>query len=288
MGVLRRSLTDPCMVFEQGAWWLAFNTAQGAATLRLHNEASEVRASAFGPGAEAALETLPALLGELDDWSEFDSETFQRALPPLVREARRRNPGLRLPATGRVIDALVPAILEQKVTGKEAFRGYRALISWHGNPAPGPAPKALRLAPIVGTWATIPSWDWHRAGVGPQRSDTVMRALQRSSGLQRLGQLSADQASAGLQSIPGIGPWTAAEVVQHSHGDPDSISVGDYHLASFVGIALTGSPVDDDGMLELLEPWRGHRQRVVRLLYLSGVTKPRHGPRMSVRDYRAI
>lgn len=281
-------MTDPCMVFEQGAWWLAFNTAQGGASLRLQSIDGEVRAEAFGPGAEAALETLPALLGANDDWSEFDSEAFQQTLPALVREARRRNPGLRLPASGRVLDSLIPAILEQKVTGKEAFRGYRALISWHGEAAPGPAPAALRIAPNAESWAAIPSWDWHRAGVGPQRSDTVMRALKRSAGLNRLGRLSAIKASAGLQIIPGIGPWTAAEVVQHSHGDPDSISVGDYHLASFVGIALTGSPVDDDGMLELLEPWRGHRQRVVRMLYLSGVRKPRHGPRMSVRDFRAI
>ena len=75
--------------------------------------------------------------------------------------------------------------------------------------------------------------------------------------------------------------------MQRAHGDPDSPSVGDYHLASFVGCALTGSPVDDDGMLELLAPWVGQRQRVVRLLAASGFTVPRRGPRITIHDHRA-
>jgi len=86
--------------------------------------------------------------------------------------------------------------------------------------------------------------------------------------------------------VPGIGPWTAAETSQRSHGDPDSVSVGDFHLASFVGYALTGRQTDDPGMLELLEPWRGHRQRVVRMLLLSGFRKPKFGPRLAPQDHR--
>ncbi|NYE95384.1 3-methyladenine DNA glycosylase/8-oxoguanine DNA glycosylase [Psychromicrobium silvestre] len=292
VGIVQRSSTDPCAVFHQGAWWFAFHTPLGPATLSLRQIGTEVRAQALGPGAEAALEGVPALLGAEDDWSEFDSASFQASLPAHVREARRRHPGLRLPSTGRILDSLIPLILEQKVTGKEAFSGYRRLINQYGSTPPGAQlsgfPPRLRLAPSAAVWSKIPSWHWHQAGVGPQRSDTVMRALQRASALERLGRLNATQAGAGLQSISGIGPWTAAEVTQRSHGDPDAVAVGDYHLPGFVGIALTGEAVDDDGMLELLEPWRGHRQRVVRMLYLSGISKERHGPRMSVRDYRRI
>jgi 3-methyladenine DNA glycosylase/8-oxoguanine DNA glycosylase len=80
--------------------------------------------------------------------------------------------------------------------------------------------------------------------------------------------------------------WTAAEVTSRAHGNPDAVSVGDYHLAATVGTALTGSPVDDDGMLELLAPWEGQRQRVVRLILASGVRKPRHGPRITIQDHR--
>ncbi|MDQ1531086.1 MAG: hypothetical protein QOE37_1191, partial [Microbacteriaceae bacterium] len=89
-----------------------------------------------------------------------------------------------------------------------------------------------------------------------------------------------------LRAVPGVGLWTYAEVAQRALGDADAVSVGDYHLAAAVGWALVGRPVDDDGMLELLEPWRGHRQRVVRLIYRSGVRTPRRGPRITIEDHR--
>jgi 3-methyladenine DNA glycosylase/8-oxoguanine DNA glycosylase len=82
--------------------------------------------------------------------------------------------------------------------------------------------------------------------------------------------------------------WTAAEIRQRALGDPDAVSVGDYHLPGIVGWALTGRKVDDEGMLELLAPYAGHRHRVIRLLELSGAHPPRRGPRLSVRDYRGF
>ena len=231
----------------------------------------------------------PRMLGRDDDWSAFDEPAFQATLPRMVVETRRRNPAVRLPATGRLIDALVPTILEQKVTVIEARRGYRYLMYRFGTPAPGAgtvAPTNLLVQPTPEQWLRIPSWEWHKAGVGPQRSAAVMRALRSAAALERLAGLPAAEASAKLQTIPGIGVWTAAEVVQRTHGCPDSIAVGDYHLAAYVGAALTGRRTDDAGMLRLLAPWAGHRQRVVRMIGLSGFRKPTFGPRMTIQDHR--
>jgi 3-methyladenine DNA glycosylase/8-oxoguanine DNA glycosylase len=188
-----------------------------------------------------------------------------------------------------MVDSLVPTILEQKVTVIEARRGYRYLMYRYGTPAPGAgtvAPGNLLVQPTPEQWLRIPSWEWHKAGVGPQRSATVMRALRSAVALERLAALPAAEASAKLQTIPGIGVWTAAEVVQRTHGCPDSIAVGDYHLAAYVGAALTGRRTDDAGMLRLLAPWAGHRQRVVRMIGLSGFRKPTFGPRMTIQDHR--
>jgi 3-methyladenine DNA glycosylase/8-oxoguanine DNA glycosylase len=195
-------------------------------------------------------------------------------------------PGLRLARTGRLFAALIPAIIEQKVTSMEALRSWRRLVTSHGDEAPGPAPLGMRVIPDGDTWRRVPSWEWHTAGVGPQRSATVMRAAAVAASLERGAGMTASEAARRLQTITGIGAWTAAETVQRSHGDPDHVSVGDYHLSAFVGWALVGSPVDDDGMLELLEPWRGHRQRIVRLLVASGFRKPSFGPRMTIQDHR--
>ena len=290
LGIIGRGPADRTVRLAPGAAWLAFNTPDGPATLGLSQRGTELHARAWGPGAGHALAGTPALLGAGDDWSHFDSPDFHSTLPRLAREARRRHPAVRLPATGRVVDSLVPAILEQKVTSLEAHRGYATLLRKFGSPAPGAGssgvPAELMVAPTPRQWAKIPSWEWHKAGVGPQRSATVLRAVASASGLERLAALPAAEAARKMQAIPGVGVWTAAEVTQRTHGDADQVAVGDYHLAAFVGWALTGKRVDDAGMLELLEPWRGHRQRVVRMLYLSGFTKPAFGPRMTIQDHR--
>ncbi|MDO4918382.1 DNA-3-methyladenine glycosylase [Kocuria sp.] len=247
----------------------------------------DVVVEAWGPGAHAWLPSASGWVGARDSWEEFESSPSFEALPDSLRRARHTHPGLRLPATGAVLDRAVVAVLEQRVTALEAVRAYRALLRWHGEPAPGPAPAGMRVAPTAAQWRRVPSWQWHRAGVDPARSATVMRAVQRAPALERLV-LEPDPARVrtALQSIPGIGPWTAAEVTQCTHGDPDGVSVYDYHLADYVCWFFDGAPGSDERMLELLEPWRGHRQRVVRLLKASGHRKPAFGPRLSPQDHR--
>ena len=91
-----------------------------------------------------------------------------------------------------------------------------------------------------------------------------------------------------MRRVPGIGVWTAAEVFQRTLGCPDTDSYGDYHLKNLVGWSLAGVRTDDDGMMELLEPWRGQRQRVVRLLGIGGSRPPKCGPRNAPADHRRI
>ena len=97
---------------------------------------------------------------------------------------------------------------------------------------------------------------------------------------------SGDDRDRVLTSLPGVGVWTSAETRIRALGDPDAVSIGDYHLAHEVGHALTGARTDDAGMIELLAPWAGQRQRVVRLIHASGVQEPRRGPRLAPEDHR--
>lgn len=290
LGPLLRGTSDPAFNVQGRDIWNAFTTPEGPVTLRLTAGVDgAVDAQAWGPGSSAAVSTVPRLLGAEDDWRAFDEPGFHSTLPRMVQEARRRSLALRLPSTGLMVDQLVPIILEQKVTVIEARRAYRYLVQRYGSPAPQAgslAPAGLMVVPTAARWLQVPSWEWHRAGVGPQRSAAVMRALRSAVALERLAALPAREAAAKLQVIPGIGVWTAAEVVQRTHGCPDSISVGDYHLAAYVGAALTGRRTDDAGMLRLLEPWNGHRQRVVRMIQSTGFRKPTFGPRMTIQDHR--
>jgi len=281
MGVHSRGTGDPTCRSTPEGFWRTVRTPEGAATLLMRQRRHGIEARAWGAGAHWAIERVPALLGADDDWSGLALHTH-----PALAEVRRRNPGMRLSRSGLIIEALVPAIIEQKVTTLEAHRAWYRLIRIYGEVAPGPAPAGMHVAPSAETWRGVPSWQWHRAGVDPRRSRTVVSACQLATALERAATVDAETAATRLQTLPGIGRWTAAETTQRSHADPDAVSVGDYHLAAHVGHALTGSPVDDDGMLELLEPWRGHRQRVVRLILASGFAKPRHGARMTIQDHR--
>ncbi|HEY5223002.1 MAG TPA: DNA-3-methyladenine glycosylase 2 family protein [Microbacteriaceae bacterium] len=287
LGILGRGPHDPTTQWDAAGLWRTFLTPLGAATLRLTQTRFGVDATAWGPGAQWALDGLPDLLGASDDWSGLDVSAH-----PLLAQARRRAVGLRLTRTRRVFEALAPAVIEQRVTSLEAYRSWARLVRAHGTAAPGPAPDGMRVAPSAEVWRRIPSWEWHRTGVDPRRSRALVTAAGVATGLERTAErnggavLSGAVVAARLCSVSGIGVWTAAETAQRAHGDPDAISVGDYHLASIVGYALTGSATDDDGMLELLNPWAGQRQRVVRLIGVSGVMPPRRGPRATITDHR--
>jgi 3-methyladenine DNA glycosylase/8-oxoguanine DNA glycosylase len=281
LGPHRRGGGDPAWrKTPDGAIWRTSRTPDGPGTLRVLARGGHVDGAAWGPGAEWLLETLPAMLGVDDDPSGFVPEH------DVIRDASRRYGGLRVGRTFRVLEALVPAVLEQKVVTGEAWRAWRWLLGRYGEPAPGPAPEGMRVFPEPEAWRSIPSWDWHRAGTEAVRARTVVNAAWHAAKLEAAGD-SAD-ADRLLRALPGIGVWTSAEVRQRSHGDADAISVGDYHLASLVGWSLTGREADDAEMLRLLAPYRGHRHRVSRLLKLGGARPPARGPRTAARDYRSF
>ena len=99
-----------------------------------------------------------------------------------------------MPRSGLVVQALVPSIIEQKVTGKEAFAGYRRLVRRFGEPAPGPGEDlGLVVPPDPRGWAAIPSWEWLAAGVDPGRSRTVVRAVGHAGRLEECADLPADR-----------------------------------------------------------------------------------------------
>lgn len=279
---LSRGAADPThRVTPDGALWRTTLAETGAATYRLTQSGlHEVHCQAWGPGAAQVVGTLPDLLGGRDDPAGFTPRH------PLLAAAAARHPGLRVPRTARVVEALVPAVLEQKVTGKQARAAFRWLVLRHGAPAPGPAPAGMRVPPSAVTWRRVPSWDWQRAGVDPQRSRTICAAMPYAARLEQAVGMAPADAARRLSALPGIGGWTVAEVAQRALGDADALSVGDYHLSAFVGWALLGTPLDDAGMVELLEPWRPHRYRVVRLLECSGYRMPRFGPRLTIQDHR--
>jgi 3-methyladenine DNA glycosylase/8-oxoguanine DNA glycosylase len=276
MAPLRHGRGDATIRFGRDGVWLARRTAAGPAAVRIWSDPADpaVRAQAWGPGAETALAAVPGLAGLLDD------PTHLVAKHRLVRELQRRLSGLRLPRTGQVVPALIPAITEQKVTTGEAQTAYAALLKRLSEPAPGPVP--LLLPPTGTSLAALPYFEFHPMGLERRRAEILIRIGRLEATLEAMADLPPAEVYARLRLIPGIGPWTAAEACRTAFGDPDAVSLGDAHLPDLVAWLLAGEPRGDDArMLELLAPYRGQRGRVVRLLEASGMRSPRFGPRFS-------
>jgi len=265
----RRGRFDPAMRVGPGEVWRATRTPDGPVTTRVTAAAGELTMRAWGPGAAWALDAFPALVGQLDDDSDFSPRDA------VVADLRRRLRGLRLCRTGAVFEAVVPSIIEQKVIGMEARLSYGRLVRAVGEPAPGPNPLRLTVPPAAAVVARTPPHVFHRFGIERKRADAVRLAAAYAHRLEEAPTVER------LTTLPGIGPWTASEVRLVAVGDPDSVSVGDYHLPNLVAFSLAGEArADDARMLELLEPYRGHRGRVIRLLEAGGRMPARRGPRL--------
>jgi 3-methyladenine DNA glycosylase/8-oxoguanine DNA glycosylase len=282
LGPLVRGHGDRTIRIASGRAWWATRTVDGAATLGLTVGGNGLTAEAWGPGADHLIARVPRL---------FTAGTASLADDGDRRIARlaRRAPGVRILRTEAVVDALIAAVLEQKVTGSEAHRTWHGLVRRYGEAAPGPPELGLRLLPAPSELAALPYWSYHVLGLEQRRADLVRAIARRARWFEAIVDTPLPDAYARLRSVPGIGPWTAAEIGVRALGDVDAVSVGDFHLPHLVSYALAGEPRGNDArMLELLEPFRGRRALVVRLLELSGLQAPRYGPRLAPRRIEGI
>jgi 3-methyladenine DNA glycosylase/8-oxoguanine DNA glycosylase len=261
-----------------GEAWRATLTPDGPATVHLVQSEGLVDIEAWGPGASWAAGHAGALCGQDDDDAGFVPRH------PFLAQVHKRNPGVRIAKTSAVFEALVPAVLGQKVTGVESRRSYGRLVDALGEPAPGP--MRLTVPPSARVLARTPYWTFHRFGIERRRAEVIIGAARSAARLEETVSMEMASAYQRLLAFPGIGPWTAALVALAALGDPDAVPVGDYNLPHSVGYALEGTPrSSDERMLELLEPYRGHRARVIRLIALAGIGAPRFGPRLPIRDF---
>ena len=265
LGRLRFGPGDPTTAVADGKWWWSTNTAGGPATIAIPL-GDDGFPSAWGPGADHLLARVDALTGTGDDPSTF------RPLHPTLAAAAKRRGVPRLGATGSVFAALVQAVLGQRVTTVEALRSWASITRAFGTRAPGPD-VGLMTAPTGERLAAVPYYALHPHGVERGRASTINRIARVES---RLDALTADGK---LEALPGVGPWSVAHVRVKALGDVDAVAVGDLHLPHLVAWVLAGERGGDDArMLELLEPYAGHRARVIRLLVEGSMGPPRRAP----------
>jgi 3-methyladenine DNA glycosylase/8-oxoguanine DNA glycosylase len=279
---LVRGPSDPTTVLHERGIVRALRTPAGPATLQLRaRDPRTVDAGAEGPGATHALEIdAPGLVGADDEPEAL------RPGPGILADLVHRRPGLRLTRSA-VMPALMAAVLEQKVTGREARRAWRRLVIATSDRAPGD--RELWLPPDPERVAALPYFTFHGFGLERRRAEVIRGLCERAARIERTAMRSPAELPSWLARMPGVGPWTVAEVSRLALGDPDAVSIGDFHLPNLVGWVLAGEPRGDDArMLALLEPYRGQRGRVQLVIEANDIRAPAFGARMESRSIAEI
>lgn len=258
------------ITLRSGIYWWSTITPHGPGAVAFRVAGSEVRADAWGPGTDWALTQFPALLGAADE----DSSEF-RPDHPVVAALASRFASLRIGATGRWYEALATSAIGQRVVTADAAASRTKLAHRHGDRS---LDVPLPPFPTPPTILSLTDHEFHRLGIERSRARVVRVAAKYAERLEALHHADAGAATAWLQKLPGIGPWTAALTTSAAGGDADAVPVGDLHIPRKVTQALSGEEGDDQRMLELLEPFAGHRQRVVRLVKMGDAGGANHRP----------
>jgi 3-methyladenine DNA glycosylase/8-oxoguanine DNA glycosylase len=272
---------DPTARLTSGRFERATQTPEGSGTVVVTwtPDARTARVEAFGDGAGWLVDRVPRLLGCEDDVTGFDP-----AGPPL-RDLWRQHGRRRIARTGTLWHDLTCLVVQQRIDRLSAADQWRRLVTTHGTPAPGV--DGLWAPPAPATLARLSSPDLHRLGLERKRAQTLVGAGLALAHHQHIADDDVATGTAALRAVPGIGPWTTGCLAALTWGDRDAVIPGDSGIPSLVGWVLAGRHRSDDAaMIELLEPHRPHRYRVLGLVMASGRRPPRTAPRGTREDIR--
>ena len=260
---------DPTAESGTNLFRKAFLYRGAPATLEFQRAPEGLLVTALAPQAEALLEETLAGLAQDDCYRSFATDDSG------IWRLHRSQPGLRLLRFPWLYEMTCSAILQQRVRTVDAMRDWRHITQRWGVAAP----LGLWAFPSVEILARVAQFELQALDIDAQRARTLLRFAQESRFVPLRTTLSFAELRDRLIRIPGIGPWTTESVLGYGAGDVDAAIPGDLHLPHVVCYALAGEiPGSDERMMELLEPFRGHRFRIIRLIYASGLAVPRTTP----------
>lgn len=178
---------------------------------------------------------------------------------PLLGPVMKRHPGLRVPGAWDGFELSVRAILGQQVSVAAATTIAGRLARRFGSPVDG-EDGLDRIFPTPGQLAQAPI---EEVGVIATRAETIRvlaRAVAASTVTFTTGPAAHDL-TAVLQSLPGIGPWTAQYIAMRALGEPDAFLPGDLVLRQMAGNCAGRALEERSGR------WRPWRAYAVMLLW---------------------
>lgn len=238
----------------------------GSIAVRWGDEPGRVTVECQGDGASWLAARAARLVGLDDDVTSFNPEAG------VVRRLWERFSGDRVGATATVWHDLAWIVVQQRVHRSDAAAQWRRLVVALGEPSA--EHEGLYTPPAPERLARAAPWSLRAMGIDARRAATLIEAARVAHRLHRLSQTPFAEVEGPLQSIPGIGPWTTSCLSGLTWGEADTVITGDSGIPSLIGETVAGERrADDARMVELLEPYRPHRYRVLRLA-LAARTAP--------------
>ena len=189
---------------------------------------------------------------------------------PLLGPLVRRRPGLRIPGAWDAFECAVRAVLGQQVSVEAGRTLARRLVARAGTTLPQATEGLTHLFPSP---AALAGADLAGLGLTSARAH-ALEALARAVADGRLDlRAPADEVTAGLAALPGIGDWTAQYVALRALGEPDAFPAGDLVLRR--AAAGGGAPLTARALAARAEGWRPWRGYAVLHLWGAAVASPR-------------
>lgn len=252
---------------------------QAAATVQTSTnvEAQHLQVVLVGPGSEILAPKIFSMFGLHDRPDKFLPEGTAKRLVEKFR-------GTHLPVTPVMFSKLVQIVLQQLVSWQDASATWRQIVKRYGQPSDD---SDLIACPTAKKLLTLGYYDLVSCGALPKQARLILKLALQADRIERLAQTDRDKLGRWLLSVPGVGPWTVDYVLGFALGEPDVVIRGDFAIPDYVSWFLIRQPMSSDQqMAELLQPFVGHRFRLVHLIMQSGVKPPRRGPRAASNRWR--
>lgn len=203
----------------------------------------------------AAIRTVERVFTTTPDVTGLE-DTFSN--DPILWPLWMRFRGMRPVALPDLFESIVWAITGQQITVAFAAKCKRALTNRYGKPFDVDGHRFV-LFPRPEVIANLTEADLLALQFSRQKARYILNFARQVTGgdfdLEGLWQLPPDEAMQKLQTLVGIGRWTAEYVSLRGLGYPDSIPAGDVALQRAIGRAYYGRPATEAEVRTIAQPW---------------------------------
>ena len=209
--------------------------------------------------SDSLREVLPLVIRRVRAALDLDADPL--AIASVLQASFPGTDGLRVPGTLNGFELAVRAVLGQQVTVAAGRTLAQRLVARFGSPIATPLPALTHLFPSPAVLATASGDGLGELGIVRQRQAAIV-ALARAvedGGLQLHPGADIPATVALLQTLPGIGEWTAHYIAMRALRWPDAFPAGDVALHKALGVQGSRQAAREaEAASQAWKPWRSY------------------------------